>query len=300
MNRQICYDKRYNTVLTVRICGSFAAAAARLSLTPSAVAHQVHSLEHELGHTLFTRNGARLEPTRECEVVSALAEQVGNMCAQAESKLNSDIGNPAHLTVGVTPSADSSLTWALIQYANERGNLKITVHTSTADDLSRQLQNRTIDLAVVEGPFDCGSFNSIILDTDFLVVAVPNAHPLSGKASVTLEDIKREKLILRPAGSGTRNLFEANLAQRGLSLADFNVMMEADSVETIKKLVRDNYGISVLSGKACSEDVRAGLFRTLPIEDMNMARTVRLFYRNDYPDIGMIGAINRLFQSVWE
>src|SRR5882672_5755660 len=37
--------------------GSFKAAARELSLTPSAVSHQIRSLEQELGVDLFTRDG---------------------------------------------------------------------------------------------------------------------------------------------------------------------------------------------------------------------------------------------------
>lgn len=46
-----------------------------------------------------------------------------------------------------------------------------------------------------------------------------------------------------------------------MSLEQFNVMMEADSVSTIKRLVESSYGISVLSARACMGAVEEGASR---------------------------------------
>ena len=95
------------------------------------------------------------------------------------------------------------------------------------------LRGRMLDLAIVDSPFPGNEFNSLLLDTDYLTAAVPNGSPLADAGHISLAQLKKEKLILRPAGSGTRTLFEASLKKRGMSLEQFNVMMEADSVSTI-------------------------------------------------------------------
>lgn len=48
MEPQVNYDQRYDSLLTVYRLGSFAAAAAEMSLTASAVSKQIHSLERDL------------------------------------------------------------------------------------------------------------------------------------------------------------------------------------------------------------------------------------------------------------
>ena len=58
------YDQHLKTFLTVCECGSFSRAANKLFLTPSAVLHQIRSLEKDLGAELFLRTskGVSLTP----------------------------------------------------------------------------------------------------------------------------------------------------------------------------------------------------------------------------------------------
>ena len=53
MLENIRYDQRYASLLAVYRCRSYTLAAEKLSLTPSAVSQQIHSVERELGIRLF-------------------------------------------------------------------------------------------------------------------------------------------------------------------------------------------------------------------------------------------------------
>ena len=131
-----------------------------------------------------------------------------------------------------------------------------------------------------------------------LVVAVSNENPLSEKSFVRLSELRHERLILCAPGSGTRNLFEAHLKSAGMQIGQFNVMMELDSISTIKKLVGDNYGVSVLPNKVCARDAEAGRFRIKPIADMNMARQIHMFYWPELRCEELLGDIQRLYYEV--
>lgn len=83
-----------------------------------------------------------------------------------------------------------------------------------------------------------------------------------------------------------------------MQISQFNVMMELDSISTIKKLVGDNYGVSVLPNKVCARDAEAGRFRIKPIADMNMARQIHMFYRPELRCEELLGDIQRLYYEV--
>lgn len=55
-----------------------------------------------------------------------------------------------------------------------------------------------LDLAIVDSPFPGNEFNSLLLDTDYLTAAVPNGSPLADAGHISLAQLKKEKLILRP------------------------------------------------------------------------------------------------------
>ena len=113
-------------------------------------------------------------------------------------------------------------------------------------------------------------------------MAVSNEHPLASRPSVTIDELRRERLILRLPSSGTRTLFDANLESRGMSPDDFNVILEVDNIATIKDLVRRNYGVSVLARSACMDELRKGKIRMLPIEDLTMVRQINLLYHHTF------------------
>ena len=99
---------------------------------------------------------------------------------------------------------------------------------------------------------------------------------------VTVEQLKAETLILRLQNSNTRNLFEAALRSQGLSIDDFNISMEIDSIATIKELVRDGFGVTVLAKSACMNEVRKGKLSVMTIENLSMMREINIVYRKDF------------------
>ena len=185
----------------------------------------------------------------------------------------------------------------LARYMQLHPKAQLRIISENSRTLIALLRRRMLDLAIVDSPFPGNEFNSLLLDTDYLTAAVPNGSPLADAGHISLAQLKKEKLILRPAGSGTRTLFEASLKKRGMSLEQFNVMMEADSVSTIKRLVESSYGISVLSARACMGAVEEGRFRVLPISDLNMVRRIHICYRKDFGHPGFLGELRKLYAT---
>ena len=299
MEPQVNYDQRYGSLVTVYRFGSFAAAAAEMKLTASAVAKQIHSLERDLDRPLFIRSGKRLLPTRVCEAIIPFTERIDALCARMRQEIAATDRSVRCLVVGVTSSAESSaVSQVLTRYSAGHGDIQVTIVTESSAALHDMLQAGAIDLAVVDGGFDAEGFNSILLDTDYFVAAVANDNPLAQKSIIFLSDLRSERLILRTPGSGTRDLFEAHLKSAGIQLAMFKIMMELDSISTIKKLVESNYGVSVLPNKVCARDAEAGRFTIKPIADMNMARQIHMFYRPEFRGAELLGDVQKLYYEV--
>ena len=299
MDYNIRYDYRYETLAAVRRYGSYTLAGGALSLTPSAVSQQIHSIENELNVKLFVKNGSKIIPTKECDIIADYIARIDELCRKMTDDLELSKKNLHHFTVGITPSLENgTLSNILLNYSDTEPDVQIKVVTSSSAALYDMLKNYTVDIAVVEGSFPENEFNSVILDTDYLVAVVSNDNPLAKKEMVSAEELKKEKLILRSADSGTRVLFEANLKKSGLSIKDFNVMMEVESVAAIKKFVESNYGVSVLSNKACKAEAEKGKFRVLPICNMQMTRKINIYYRKDSDYEELLQKIQSLYSQI--
>lgn len=299
IKQNIRYDGRYFTLLVVSRLKSYSGAARELALTPSAVLQQIRSLESELGVILFEKDGKNLISTPECTVIARYADRIDSLCDRMSEELSNARSGLKRLVIGVTSSVESSsLTRLLTNYRTDSEEVQFTVVSDLAENLCEKLSSYVIDLAIIDGEAPRRDFNSIILDTDRLVVAVPPDSPYVEQGMITPDQLRTEKLILRPAGSGTRRLFEANLRSIGRSIDEFRIMMEVDSVSTIKRLVSCGYGISVLSGRACEKDVEKKTLCTVPLCDMNMARNVSIYYRTDFHNDALLQKIRVLYSGM--
>ena len=112
-----------------------------------------------------------------------------------------------------------------------------------------------------------------------------------------LEDLKKERMILRLPSSATRKLFEAHLLSLGMSIDAFDVAMEVDNIATIKDLIRKDLGVSILARSACMDELRKGKLTALPIENLSMVRQMNLVYRKDFPHMELLYEILRLYHD---
>lgn len=278
----IRYDQRYDSLLVVYRFGSYTAAARNLSLTPSAVSQQIHSVERELGTTLFIRNKNRLTPTAECELVVGSIQKIQAVCKQISDGIDLSRRHLERLCVGITPSAENyALTGVLSALTGSRLPIQLKVTSGTSEELCDKLKNYEIDIAVIEGQCDTNSFGNVMIDTDHLTVAVQPGSKWEKNGIITISQLLSEKLILKPQKSGTRVLFESSLKSAGVPIDKLNVIMEVDSIDTIIRLVRCGYGISVLSNNACLDYVNRKDVAVVNLEGINMSRSVRVLYRPD-------------------
>ena len=250
-------DVKLFTLLKVYETGNYTRAAEKLSLTQPAVSQHIKQIERELGTVVFDRSGGKIRPTPEGKLVIQYAERVVSLYENLQRALEDKRKSIDRLCVGITHTSESNIvTEVLAQYAEQFENMKITIQTDTINNLYEMLKTYKIDIAIVEGAVADPSINSVMLDTDSLVLCVSNEHPLAKRSLVTIDELKKEKMILRLPSSGTRNLFAAHLESRNMSLEDFNVTLEVDNIATIKDLVRRNYGVSILARSACMDELR--------------------------------------------
>ena len=291
-------DVKLNTLLKVYEMGSYTRAAEKLSLTQPAVSKHIRQLERELGVSIFDRTGPKLRLTPEGKLIVRYAERVIALSDGLRRALADRNRAVDRLRVGVTHTSESSIVAeVLARYTEENVNTRITLRTDALASLYEMLKSYQIDIAIVEGDVSDPAIRTIRLDTDDLAVAVSNEHPLASRPSVTIDELRCERLILRLPSSGTRTLFDANLESRGMSPDDFNVILEVDTIATIKDLVRRNYGVSVLARSACMDELRKGKIRMLPIEDLTMVRQINLLYHHTFEHAEVLQDIVRIYNA---
>ncbi|MBE6789503.1 MAG: LysR family transcriptional regulator [Ruminococcaceae bacterium] len=282
-------NPKLRSLLKVAQLKSYTEAAKQLSLTQPAVSQHIHQLEEELDIRIFDRINNELIITPQGEIAVHYAERMQTLYENMKSAIKNERRGVSSLSVGITHTAESNpIAQVLARYTASHKGVNIKMITDTISNLYDKLRSFEIDLAIVEGRIPDPSLRYTLLDTDCLMLVTNPDHPLSKKGLVTVDEIKKENLILRLASSNTRNLFVSHLQSNNMDIAEFNVILEVDNIATIKDLVRLNYGVSVLPQSVCLDELKKGKIAAMPIENFSMMREMNIVYNSDFEKFDLL------------
>ncbi|KKJ77590.1 LysR family transcriptional regulator [Kiloniella litopenaei] len=141
---------------------SFKAAALELNVTPTAVSHQIRSLEDTLGTLLFERKTRAIELTEEGEKLA----QVAYLSLQQLSSVISEITH-SQSTLTVSTTASFAALWLVPRLEKfHQQNPTIQVVVKTGEQLDDFERDRRIDLVIRYGRDDEEARDKIKLVTE--------------------------------------------------------------------------------------------------------------------------------------
>ena len=137
----------------------FGRAAANLFLSQSAVSARIRQLEEELGAHLFVRQRKHIELTPAGRKFLAFAENMLNTWNRARQEIAVPEGMQSLLAIAALPSLwDAFLEDWLRRLPARLPDLALRADAGDTDSLLRQLQEGTLDLALLFDPPETGRF----------------------------------------------------------------------------------------------------------------------------------------------
>lgn len=292
-------DTKLKTLLALLEYGSYTKAAKHLHLTQPAVSYQIRQLEKEYQIQIFHDHKKDLLLTIEGQILVKFAKRMDMLSENCMVALQDAKLNIRHFTIAATPSAGEDLVPEMIgQYCTLHPKTHIRFFMNSLDDIEQKLKLFEADIAFVDGRLSSNKYNSILLDTDTLCLMVSPKHWLAQRSSVTLEELRKENFILRTRKAGTRALFEQYLQSTHDTIHHYNVIIETDSLATIRELVEKNLGVSIMSRSLCVKDEALGRCKTLTIENAAMIREVYMVYHNDFDHPEILRELQELYHHL--
>ena len=242
----------------------FAEAAEFCHVTQPTLSMQLFKLEQELGIKLFDRNKQPVVPTENGKEVITQARKI---LAEADALQNIvDQRHGMHtgeLKVGILPTVAPYLLPLFVQsFTQKYPRVKLTVNEMTTEAIITRLREGRIDVAILVTPLHEKGISGQVLFYEKLIAYVSKKNSLYKKNYLLSKDIDPRKLWMLEEGhcfrSQIMNLCELQKAGREGSFFEY----EAGSIETLRRMVELNDGITILPELA-TMDLRSSQLQLL-------------------------------------
>jgi DNA-binding transcriptional LysR family regulator len=257
---------------------SFSQAAERLGVTQPAVSLQIRSLEQRLGRQLLDRSGRRVEPTEAGRRLYASAQRV----LAAEEHLLEDLDADDERTITGTLELGAStgpggtvVPLLLCEFQEQHPDVGVRLTVSDTQTVVDRVAGRELELGIVGAGRRHRGVAFEPFFSDEVVLACPADHRFAGK-TVSLDDLKGEKLIVMQDGAGVRQVIEDELRRAGMRLRDLDVRLELGLQESVRSAVVAGHGIAFISRLAIETDLAAGRIATARVRGLDPVREIFL------------------------
>ncbi len=220
---------------------SISKAADHLDMGQPTVTTHVKKLEQELGVVLLDRIKRPIQTTSAGATLYRLAKPLVDGMDSLIREMKS-VGEGSVITVASTPVISHPLLRVVSTFQGMYPNVQIVVRSRTVNEVTDLVASGDADFGLVPGP---ERHPDLEFDDVFIydrVLVTPLGHPLLEQELVSFEDIASWPLLMMALPNRTRTLLETEFQRRGLR---YQVVVELDSMDTIKRHVAQGMGISV-------------------------------------------------------
>ncbi|WP_291403896.1 hydrogen peroxide-inducible genes activator [Daejeonella sp.] len=233
---------------------SFGIAAEKCFVTQPTMSMQVQKLEEELGIKLFDRSKQPITPT---DIGIEVIEQARTILKESY-KLKELINNQksvisGELRIGIIPTMAPYLMPQIISaFMKKYPDVQLVVWEYMTDQIVSELKNGLLDCGILSTPLEDKSLQENPLFYESFVAYLSKSSPLTSKKTLQASDINLDDLWLLNEGHCMRNQI-LNICNRKKSTEVRAFEYNTDSVETLKRMVEMNKGITLLPELSISD-----------------------------------------------
>jgi LysR family hydrogen peroxide-inducible transcriptional activator len=225
----------------------FVKAAEACFVTQPTLTMQLRKLEKDLDVELFDR---RSQPVRPTEVGARVIAQARVLLREADQlqalvkELHTGISGT--FRVGIIPTlAPYLLPLFLPRFATEHPDIRLVIDERKTSRILKSLRRGELDLGILVTPVDAGEFEEVPLLQEPFLAYLPEGHALWRRKKLDLIDLQEQSMWVLGEGHCFREQ-ALSLCDRPSSAGHENVLYESGGIETLKQLVRNGSGMTLV------------------------------------------------------
>jgi LysR family transcriptional regulator, hydrogen peroxide-inducible genes activator len=226
----------------------FGKAAEKSFITQPTLSAMIHKLEEELEVRIFQRKEHPVTPTAIGKQIINQARIILSEIKRIQSIVNESVGEAkGELHIGIIPTlAPYLLPLFLPRFAAKYSQVQITINEMLTEDIIGGLKKEKLDVGLLVTPLrDRALLETPLFYEEFVVYV--SVHEAAYKMKqIVPKEIDTSKLWLLEEGHCFRSQIMNLCNLRKSSELKKHVHYEAGSIETLKKMVERNEGITIL------------------------------------------------------
>jgi len=242
-------------------------------ISQPAVTKQIRQIENYYNTLFLNRERGILTPTEAGQALYPFARKIVDIFQQSQTAVNETIGKKeVLLNIGASYTiGDYLLPEAMGKFTKKFPQYLFSLTTGNTPQILESLKKQEIDIALVESDFNDEMLKKEVFAKDKLILTVSTDHRWKDRDFINSSELIQEKMIWREPESGTRVIIENALKEANV-FKEISSTMELGSIESIKKAVEANLGISLLSTLAVKLELKCETLQEIPIKNINLVR----------------------------
>ncbi len=259
---------------------SFTKAAQINGVTQSAVSQQISSLERTFKSLLIERSKKKFRLTREGQMLYDFSKQIIQTYESLHSKLQElkDIISGTIRVATIYSIGLHDLPPYIKKFLKNYPTVNVHVEYRRANQVYDDVLSNVVDLGLVAYPAKDSKLEIVALHKDPLVLICHPQHPFARQKSIRFKALTGQKFIGFEPDIPTRKALDRILKDHGV---DPKHAMEFDNIETVKRAVEIDAGISIVPKGTITQEVSKQTLVALALEDGDFYRPIAAIYKKN-------------------
>ena len=259
---------------------SFTKAAQINQITQSAVSQQVSALERTFKSLLIERSKKKFRLTREGQILYDYAKQLINLYESLYSRLQEvrDIVSGTIRVATIYSIGLHDLPPYIKKFLKAYPTVNVHVEYRRSNQVYDDVVGNVDDLGLVAYPVKDPKLEIVPLRKDMLVLICHPKHPLANEREVSLKQLAGQKFIAFEPDIPTRKAIDKALKDAAVEV---ETVMEFDNIETVKRAVENDAGISIVPQTTVAQEVAKHTLVQVELEKGTLFRPLAAIYKKN-------------------
>ncbi|MCL2705981.1 MAG: LysR family transcriptional regulator [Spirochaetaceae bacterium] len=260
--------------------GSYTKAADVLCITQPAVTRQIQELQSTYDLILFNKVGKKVILTDAGEALYILAEKIFEIETQVEETVR-DFQHQKSGKIRISTAETFGayyLPEVIINFNQKLPDIFVSVDTFNDYHVVENVSTLEYDLGFLSKEMEHPKIVVKQILEESLIMVVNPLHPYSSKKIIEPKELDNIPIIMPETESGTRNVL--NEFQRKYNIK-FDVVCEVSNSDSVKTLVQNGMGITIISSKVVEKEIAKGDLVHVKINAPELKRKYFLTYHKE-------------------